>query len=216
MKRIVSYILFIFCMWACANTPPSELPFFNSEELEPEWISPSDSKFTRIHKVKPFSFLNQDSVYITNKDFDGSIYITDFFFTTCPSICPKMTSNMLKLQTLYKNQDYINFLSHSVTPWIDTVAQLKRYAMDKGVISGKWHLVTGDENEIYKQARTSYFVEGKIGQHKELDDFVHTENFVLVDAKRRIRGIYNGTLERDIERLIEDIDTLLGTMSKHE
>ena len=214
MNRYFWFILLL--VFGCKEIPPSELPFINSAELEPEWISPSDSRFTRIHKVHSFKFLNQDSVYITNKDFDGSIYITDFFFTTCPSICPKMTSNMLKLQTLYKNQDYINFLSHSVTPWIDTVAQLKRYAMDKGVISGKWHLVTGDENEIYKQARTSYFVEGKIGQHKELDDFVHTENFVLVDAKRRIRGIYNGTLERDIERLIEDIDTLLGTMSKHE
>ncbi len=207
-------ILIVLIVIGCKQVPPAELPFFNSAELEPEWISPSDSKFTRIHKVKPFSFLNQDSIYITNKNFDGSIYVTDFFFTTCPSICPKMTSNMLKLQTLYKNQDHIKFLSHTVTPWIDTVAQLKRYAKDKGVISGKWHLVTGDENNIYEQARTAYFVEGKIGMQKELDDFVHTENFVLVDSKRRIRGIYNGTSDRDIDRLKEDIDTLLESMNE--
>ena len=151
MNRYFCIILLL--VFGCKEIPPSELPFINSAELEPEWISPSDSKFTRIHKVKPFSFLNQDSVNITNKDLDGFIYVTDFFFTTCPSICPKMTNNMLKLQDIYMNQDSIKFLSHSVTPWIDTVAQLKRYATDKGIITGKWHLVTGDENDIYKSIK---------------------------------------------------------------
>ena len=193
---------------------PEELPFFNSAELEPEWISSSSLSFKKIHKIYDFQFVDQDSNLVTNKDFDGHLYVTDFFFTTCPSICPKMTNNMLLLQDTYKDFSEVKFLSHTVTPWIDTVGQLKAYANKKGIISGKWHLVTGDENKIYEQARTAYFVEGKIGMQKEVDDFVHTENFVLVDANRRIRGIYNGTSDRDIDRLKEDIDTLIESMNK--
>ena len=173
---------------------PEELPFFNSAELEPEWISSSSLSFKKIHKVFDFQFVDQDSNLVTNKDFDGHLYVTDFFFTTCPSICPKMTDNMLQLQYAYKDQPLVKLLSHTVTPWIDSVGQLKKYATKKGVISEKWHLVTGDENIIYEQARKAYFVEGKIGMQKKMDDFVHTENFVLVDDKRRIRGIYNGCL----------------------
>ena len=121
---------------------------------------------------------------------------------------------MLQLQYAYKDQPLVKLLSHTVTPWIDSVGQLKKYATKKGVISEKWHLVTGDENIIYEQARKAYFVEGKIGMQKKMDDFVHTENFVLVDGKRRIRGIYNGTSDRDIERLKEDMDILITSMKR--
>ena len=205
-NRFVIYIFFLLV--ACKPSPPEALPFYNSAELEPEWIPISDSRFTRIHKVGPFSFIDQDSLTITNRDFDGHIYVTDFFFTTCPSICPKMTDNMLSLQDKYRDREELKFLSHTVTPWIDDVARLKAYAEEKGVMSGKWHLVTGNEEVIYKQARLSYFVEGLIGIQRE-DDFLHTENFVLVDAKRRIRGLYSGTSKKDMKRLIRDIDVLL-------
>lgn len=188
---------------------PETLPFFNSASFEPEWLSPSDSKFTRIHRIADFEFVDQDSAIIDNSTFDGKIYVTDFFFTVCPSICPKMTDQMLKLQERYLKNPRVLFLSHTVTPWMDTVQQLKVYANKKGVISGKWHLVTGQQEEIYSIARNSYFAEKEIGMKKGTDDFLHTENFILVDHKRRIRGIYSGTNENDIERLIEDLDILL-------
>ena len=201
-------VIMVVLLGACQPSVPEELPFFNSLDLEPEWISISDSRFTRIHKVGPFSFIDQDSMTITNKDFDGHVYVTDFFFTTCPSICPKMTDNMLSLQEKYHNTEKLKLLSHTVTPWIDDVSRLKEYAEEKGVVSGKWHLVTGDQDEIYSQARLSYFVEGLMGIQRE-DDFLHTENFVLVDAKRRIRGLYSGTSKKEMKRLFRDLDILL-------
>jgi protein SCO1/2 len=197
---------------ACSVNQEAEdvkLPFYNQADFTPEWINEEDSNYNQIHKIADFQFINQDSIIVTNQTFEGNIYVADFFFTICPSICPKMTSNLDIVHKEFKNRDDVMILSHSVMPWVDSVSVLKKYAIDKGVDSERWHFVTGDKNEIYDLARSSYFAEKEIGLLKENDAFLHTENFILVDKKGRIRGVYNGTLPLEMKRLITDIKTLL-------
>jgi len=200
----VAIIVVISC-----SQKPGILPYYNTADFSPEWMSDGDAKYNSIHKIAEFSFIDQNNQKVTNANFDGRVYIADFFFTTCPGICPQMTNNMAKLQDNYIDDDRIKFLSHSVTPWMDSVKQLKRYAIANGVVSKKWHLVTGDKAAIYNLARQSYFAEKQIGLQLDSEDFLHTENFLLVDSQRRIRGIYNGTIDSEMIRLKEDIDILL-------
>ena len=152
--------------------------------------------------------VNQDGKSITQRTFNNKIYVADFFFTTCPGICPKMTANMGILQEAFLEDQEVLLLSHSVTPERDTVSVLKAYAEDKGVNSDKWHLVTGEQKEIYSLGRSSYFVEEDMGLEKTEFDFLHTENFVLIDKEKHIRGIYNGLNKTSIAQLIADIKTL--------
>ena len=207
MKKII-YSLCMICFFSC-QSQKTELPYFNSADFKPEWIKPSDDLFEKIHTIDAFSLTDQEGRTVTNEDFKNKIYIADFFFTTCPGICPEMTKNMYILQERFKTNERIKLISHSVTPWIDTVQQLKRYAIENDVNSEKWHLVTGETENIYELARNSYFAEREIGLQLTVDDFLHTENFLLIDQNSRIRGIYNGTLTSDIDRLIEDIHMLL-------
>lgn len=186
------------------------MPYYNSAEFTPEWITHDDLKTREIHTIDTFTFRDQSNNLISNKDFDGKIYISNFFFTTCPGICPQMTANMALLQEAYKDDNRIKLISHTVTPWIDTVKQLQRYANEYDVIPEKWHLVTGDKQEIYDLARNAYFAEKEIGLQLSSDDFLHTENFILVDSQRHIRGIYNGTILNEIDRIKRDISTLLN------
>ena len=186
------------------------MPYYNSAEFTPEWITHDDLKTREIHTIDAFTFRDQSNNLISNKDFDGKIYISNFFFTTCPGICPQMTANMALLQEAYKDDNRIKLISHTVTPWIDTVKQLQRYANEYDVIPEKWHLVTGDKQEIYDLARNAYFAEKEIGLQLSSDDFLHTENFILVDSQRHIRGIYNGTILNEIDRIKRDISTLLN------
>ena len=206
--------LLLFCLLcvACVQEAPIDktqtLPFYNSEEFTPEWILKSDKQYTQIHTIAPFEFINQNAEKITNKDFEGKIYIADFFFTTCPSICPILSKNMGSLQETYKEDENILLLSHSVMPWVDSVEKIKEYALKQKAIDGKWHLVTGDRDQIYKIARDSYFADEDFKKTKDESEFIHTENFVLVDKKARIRGVYNGTLALDIQRLKRHIEIL--------
>jgi protein SCO1/2 len=144
---------------------------------------------------------------VANKTYDGKIYIADFFFTTCPGICPIMTDNMIKLQEKFINDDQVLLLSHTVTPEIDSVSVLKKYSMEKGVVDSKWNMVTGDKSQIYNLARKSYLVAEDI-ESSNLYDMIHTENFVLVDSRRRIRGFYDGTDSESMNQLIEDVYVL--------
>jgi protein SCO1/2 len=196
---------------ACNNKPSDKglaLPFINKPDFTPEWIETNDPAYKNIHTIPAFSFTNQDGKNITEKDVEDKIYVTDFIFTRCGSICPIMTTNMTTLQEKYKNDEDILLLSHSVTPAMDSVSVLKRYAEAKGIISGKWHLLTGDEDQIYAMAKKQYFAGDTIGYYQTGNEFLHTENFILVDKHRRIRGVYNGTLALEMERLIDDITTL--------
>ncbi|MCB0469821.1 MAG: SCO family protein, partial [Flavobacteriaceae bacterium] len=154
-----------------------------------------------------FKLINQNGDTITQDNYKDKIYVADFFFTTCATICPIMTANMVDVQEAIKNDDDVMLLSHSVTPEIDTVAQLKRYALKKGVIDSKWNLVTGDKKQIYELARKSYLAVKTTGDGGPFD-MVHTENFMLIDKKRQIRGFYDGTKKEDIDRLLKDIERL--------
>lgn len=184
------------------------LPYYGDASFTPNWLTPNSEAEEQFHKIPDFELVNQLGDTITQKTFDNKIYITDFFFTSCPGICLKMTGNMLKLQEEFKNDNEVLFLSHSVTPSIDSVSVLKKYAEKNAIIANKWHLVTGDKTEIYKLGRNQYFVENDLGVPKHVNDFLHTENFLLVDNNKHIRGIYNGLNRASIAQLITDIKTL--------
>jgi protein SCO1/2 len=184
------------------------LPFYNDASFTPKWIVPDSKDVTDFHSIPDFSLTNQNGEEVSQKTFEDKIYIADFFFTTCPGICPMMTDSMLKLQEEFKDDKDILLLSHSVTPTIDSVAQLRKYANDKKIIDDKWHLVTGDKKQIYNLGRQFYFVEENAGINKSIDEFLHTENFVLIDKKKHIRGIYNSLKKNSLAQLIIDAKTL--------
>lgn len=181
--------------------------YWDPADVNPELVDSTIQYKSRGHRIADFSFVNQNGKIVTQKDYEGKIYVADFFFTTCQSICPKMTSNMADVQKAILNNPKVMLLSHTVIPEIDSVPVLKKYAIEKGVNDKKWNLVTGDKKAIYDMARKSYLAV-KLGKPEERYDMVHTENFVLVDAKRRVRGFYDGTNPEDVKKLISDIDWL--------
>ena len=208
-----SFLIVLVLIAGCKSNPaPLPLPFINKPDFTPEWIEKKEASYTSIHRIPAFSFINQDGEKVTEKTVEGKIYVADFIFTRCAGICPKMTANMGILQEKFKNDPAVLLLSHSVTPEMDSVPILKKYAMARGVVSGKWHLLTGNKDDIYRLAKKEYFAGDTIGYYQAGNEFLHTENFILVDQHRRIRGVYNGTLPLEMERLIEDI----GELKKEE
>lgn len=186
------------------QTPKKSLKIFSPRDVNPELVDTTVQHIGYKHTIADFAFTNQNGKTITQKDYEGKIYVADFFFTTCPTICPKMTDNMIWLQEKIKNFPEVMLLSHSVTPDIDSVSVLKEYALEKGVLDAKWNLVTGNKKDIYFIARKSYLAV-KTGKPEDMYDMVHTENFILVDQKRRIRGFYDGTNLEEVKKLYEDI-----------
>jgi len=183
------------------------LPIYQPAMVSTELVDSTIQYQKKYHKIADFSLTNQNGRTITQDDYKDKIYVADFFFTTCQTICPIMTSHMVDVQKAILNDNEVMLLSHSVTPEIDNVAQLKRYAKEKGVIDSKWNLVTGDKKQIYQLARKSYLAVKDNGDGGPFD-MVHTENFMLIDKKRQIRGFYDGTDPDDIERLLADIKIL--------
>jgi protein SCO1/2 len=208
---VLSFVLFSIVtvsLFYNALKPQKTLPIYNPADVNPELVDSTVQYVAKYHTIADFSFTNQNGKTITQKDYEGKIYVADFFFTTCGSICPIMTTNMIDVQKAFADNPKVMILSHTVTPEIDSVPVLKKYALEKGVIDSKWNLVTGDKKDIYRIARKSYLAV-KLGKPEELYDMVHTENFVLVDAERRVRGFYDGTKKEEVEKLIEDIQWLL-------
>ena len=210
--RLFAIVLFSLCsviiyLFYNALQPQKVLPIYQPSMVNPELVDSTLQFVRKYHTVADFSLINQNGRNITEADYADKIYIADFFFTTCPSICPIMTKNMADIQRRIKNDNEVLLLSHSVTPEIDSVAQLKKYALEKGVDDTKWNLVTGDKKQIYDLARKSYLAVKEDGDGGPFD-MIHTENFMLVDKKRRIRGFYDGTKQEDIEKLMEDLKIL--------
>ncbi|MCW5518242.1 SCO family protein [Aureitalea sp. L0-47] len=189
-----------------ALDPKKVLPIYQPDDVTSELVDSTVQHIRKYHTIADFSLTNQNGEIITQEDYKQKIYVADFFFTTCQTICPIMTDHMVEIQKQLKDDQEVLLLSHSVTPEIDSVAQLKKYAVEKGVDDSKWNLVTGDKKEIYELARKSYLA-AKDVPYSEYD-LIHTENFVLVDKKRRIRGFYDGTNPEDISKLLEDIKVL--------
>lgn len=184
-----------------------KLPIYQPASVNAELVDSTIQYQKKYHKIADFSLINQNGETITQDDYKDKIYVADFFFTTCQTICPIMTKNMHEVQKAFIADNDVKMLSHTVTPEIDTVAQLKRYAQEKGVNASKWNLVTGDKKQIYELARKSYLAVKDDGDGGPFD-MIHTENFMLIDKERQIRGYYDGTDPKEIERLIEDIKTL--------
>jgi protein SCO1/2 len=197
----------ILSLFYSALKPAKSLPIYNPADVNPELVDSTVQYKSKYHTIADFSFVNQNGDTITQKDYEGKIYVADFFFTTCGSICPKMSVNLEEVQKAFATNPKVKLLSHTVFPETDSVPVLKAYAKKHNVIDAKWNLVTGDKKEIYAMARKSYLAV-KLGKPSELYDMVHTENFVLVDTKRRVRGFYDGTNKEDIKKLIEDINFL--------
>ncbi len=186
--------------------PNRVLPVYQPAEVNAEMVDSSLQHVKKYHTIADFSLVNQNGEAITQKTYKDKIYVADFFFTTCQTICPIMTGHMVEIQEQLENDAEVMLLSHTVTPEIDSVAQLKKYALEKGVNDSKWNLVTGDKKEIYDLARKSYLA-AKDNPYTP-NDLIHTENFVLIDTKKRIRGFYDGTDPEAIKQLLEDIEIL--------
>lgn len=200
-------IIMIFAIYTLL-TPEKKLPIYNPADVNPKLVDENLIHIRRNHTIADFKLINQNGDTITQKDYENTIYVADFFFTRCTTICPIMTNNIGKLQEVFKENSEVKFLSMSVTPEMDSVPVLKTYAIQKGVIDAKWNITTGSKKHIYELARKSYFAvleEGDGG----LQDFIHTENFILVDKKKRIRGYYDGTNNEDMVLLSADIKLLL-------
>lgn len=198
-----SVIIYLFYN---ALQPKKLLPVYSPAMVNAELVPEEIQHIRKYHTISDFSLTNQNGETITQEDYKDKIYIADFFFTTCPTICPIMTKNMADLQKELKG-DEVMLLSHSVTPEIDSVAQLKKYALEKGIDDSKWNLVTGDKKQIYELARKSYLAVKTDGDGGPFD-MIHTENFILVDKERRIRGFYDGTKKEDMEQLLQDLEIL--------
>ncbi len=198
MKHLLSIIVGLtFILGACQ---PKKLPILG----ERAFIN-GDSVY---HSISDFSFVDQDSNEVTNKTFEGKIYIADFFFTTCPTICPVMKTQMLRIYDQFKDNPQVAILSHTIDPRHDSVAVLKAYAKRLGVSGSFWHFVTGNRDKIYSLGQKDYYVTA--GEDSTAaGGIIHSGAFILVDKKRRVRGMYDGTKEKDVSRLMKDMSVLL-------
>ena len=210
MAIISSVILVLFYN---ALKPDEKLPVFQPAKVNYELVDQSLRHIKKFHKIGPFSLTNQNGLKVTEQDYRNKIYVADFFFTTCQGICPKMTANMGLIQEAIKEDSQVKLVSFSVTPEIDSVAQLKKYALEKGVIDTKWNLLTGEKKHIYELARKSFFAAKNDGDGGR-NDMIHTENFILIDPDKRIRGFYDGTDTNVMKKLIADIKILQKEYSK--
>jgi protein SCO1/2 len=203
MKKIIISAFIIIAatsMFSCENSS-RKLPILG----ERDFIN-GDSVF---HTIPDFSLINQDSLPITNKTYEGKIYIADFFFTTCPTICPVMKKQMLRVYEKYKENPKIGILSHTIDPRHDSVQVLKEYATRLGIDGTMWNFVTGDKSKIYKLGEKSYYITAR-EDSTAAGEIIHSGAFILVDTKRRVRGIYDGTKDTDVTKLIKDMEVLLN------
>ena len=203
---LIAASVFVYAFFIYDNDKPIRyLPIYG----EKNYNSENGKTDTTLHTIHDFSFINQDGQTVTQKNFNGSVYVTDFFFTTCHTICPIMSNQMERVVEKFKGNPEVKFLSHTVDPETDTVEQLKRYATEHNADSKQWMFVTGDKKMLYGIARRSYLLNAEQGDGGP-DDFIHTQNFALIDKEKHIRGFYDGTDSTEINQLMKDIDLLLA------
>jgi protein SCO1/2 len=210
MKLFCRFIFIVLGLTGCGRTyEVTSLPYFNSPDFTPEWISKTDAQVAKLHTIPPFNFTDQNGRVVSDKTTQGKIYVANFFFTRCTNICPKMTDNLSKVARAFCCDNRVLFISHSVTPQFDNVSVLLKYAREKNITNCNWHLVTGRKDEIYNIARKSYFADAETKEqlHQPLQ-FLHTENLILIDKHRHIRGVYNGTIAYEADNLIKHIKLL--------
>jgi len=184
-----------------------KLPYFNTPDFTPMWLS-DDNELKEYHKIPNFSLTNQLGNQVTNKTLKGSIYVASFFFTTCPNICVQLTHNMHTLQKAYASDPEVKLVSHTVLPTIDTVEVLKAFGERQNIDPQQWYLLTGEKDKIYELVREAYFADDLYKKTNDKDRFVHTENIILIDKNSHIRGVYNGTLPKEMKRVQRHIEIL--------
>ena len=210
------FVVFSFSSCRSENTNKDKevetetLPFYNTADFDAEWIKRDSPAYANIHTVAAFSLTNQVGHVINNDSLKGTVYVANFFFTSCPNICPKMTTNLQVLQETFAQNSQVKLVSFSVMPWVDSVSRLNEYGVRKHINPAKWSLLTGDKEQIYKLGRKSFFAEKGLGLQKDNTEFLHTESMLLIDKKGRIRGIYNATQLPDVVRVTDDINVLLN------
>ena len=207
---IKQLLLFAGMLFAGCGKKAETLPFYNTPDFTAEWIDKSDATYPKIHAIANFSLKNQLGKVINQDSLKGHVYLANFFFCSCPNICPKMMENLDAAQLAFKNNDAVRMISFSVMPWRDSVKILKKYGDDHQINPAKWFLLTGDKGLIYTLGRQSYFSEKRQGLDKTTADFLHTESLLLVDKQSRIRGIYTATDTAQVKRAIEDVGVLLN------
>jgi protein SCO1/2 len=204
---LVVFVIAVAIAYSIINKPKI-LKIYNPAELNPAIVDSSLRLVNKNHRIGKFSLTNQYGENITESTTEGKIYIADFFFTTCPTLCPKMAKQMIRVQEKYKNNPSVIILSHSVMPENDSIPILFEYAKEQKAIRDKWHFLTGQRTQIYELARKHYFTATTSGKGN-INDLIHTENFVLIDPDKRIRGFYDGTSKNEVDILLSDIDALL-------
>ncbi len=208
-RLVMGGCMFLYSCKTNKNVQTETLPFYNTAAFDAVWIDKEDPNYSNIHTIAPFTLTSQLGHLITKDSLDGHIYVANFFFTVCPGICPKMVVNLHALQDSFANNNQVKLISFSVMPWVDSVAKLKAYGAAHQIDPAKWFLLTGSKEQIYALGRKSYFAEKGLGLQKNETEFLHTESMLLIDKKSRIRGIYNATQKVDMERVSDDIHTLL-------
>lgn len=207
IHKLLGIVLLLLAFSGCKEEN-NGLPFYNTPDFTPVWLQPGDEGYDNIHTIPQFKFTNQLGENVTNTTTAGKIYVANFFFAACKNICPAMMTNLEKVQKTFKNNERVLILSHSVTPLKDSVQALRKYAYERHIDNNTWLLLTGDRDATYHLARQAYFADEAAGYGKKPDEFLHTENVVLIDTKGRIRGVYNASLAVEIDMLIEDIKRL--------
>lgn len=205
------YISAVALFFSACDSQPQKLPILGNREAVTKTVNGKEVTDTLYHQIPDFEFINQDSVKVTQKDFEGKIYIADFFFTTCPTICPKMKTQMLRIYEKYKDNPKIGILSHSIDPRHDTPAVLREFMNNLGIKSKMWQMVTGDKAKIYEIGQKSYMVSAT-DDPTQPGGIVHSGAFILVDKNRHIRGIYDGTEPTKVDRLMIDMEILLNEL----
>ncbi|MBR9997799.1 MAG: SCO family protein [Cyclobacteriaceae bacterium] len=206
----LSMMMLVFIAAGCKHMSNREkLPFLGRKQINPVMENNGVSYDTIYHTIGDFSFVDQDSNRVDNDTFRDHVYVADFFFTTCPTICPVMKAQMLRVYETFETNDVVMFLSHTIDPDYDTVALLHDFAERLGVSSEKWHFVTGLREDIYDIGQNSYMVTA-MEDKDEPGGYIHSGAFILVDKERHIRGLYDGTDENEVNRLIKDISRLLS------
>jgi protein SCO1 len=206
MKNVITLMISFLIIVSCTKQE-KRLPYYHNADFTPLWFS-NISGIDTLHSLANFEFLNQNNKTITQNSLKGKIHVACFFFTSCPSLCPKIMGNMKIVQDSIKADKKVMIISYTLMPERDNVEKLRMYATDNQIVNDKWHLLTGDKIKIYEIARMSYFDNENIGVQKGVNNFLHTENFVLVDKNLHIRGIYHGTLQLEIEQLVKDVRAL--------
>jgi len=207
MKKLTLITLSGVLLFSCKSDLKTGLPYFNDADFTAAWFAKNDPARQKLHTIPLFALTDQNGVIITNKTTAGKIYVANFFFTRCGNICPKMTVNMHRVADVFKNDGTVMFISHSVTPGYDNINILKKYAADKNINNLNWHLLTGSQEEIYKLAREGYFADAA-SKSAITTQFLHSENFILVDKSGHIRGVYNGTIDVEVNNLVKHIEML--------